>query len=45
LIASGGVAGIADLEDLQKIGVFGTIVGKAYYEGRITLEELASFQS
>jgi phosphoribosylformimino-5-aminoimidazole carboxamide ribotide isomerase len=45
LIASGGVAGIADLEDLQKIGVFGTIVGKAYYEGRITLEELASFES
>jgi phosphoribosylformimino-5-aminoimidazole carboxamide ribotide isomerase len=34
---------VKDLEELQKIGVFGTIVGKAYYEGRISLEELASF--
>jgi phosphoribosylformimino-5-aminoimidazole carboxamide ribotide isomerase len=45
LIASGGVAGVKDLEELQKIGVYGIIVGKAYYEERITLEELASFQS
>lgn len=44
LIASGGVSDVKDLEDLQKIGVFGTIVGKAYYEGRISLEELATFQ-
>ena len=40
LIASGGVAGIRDLEELQKIGVYGAIVGKAYYEGMISLEEL-----
>jgi len=44
LIASGGVANVKDLEELQKIGVYGTIVGKAYYEGKISLEELASFQ-
>lgn len=43
LIASGGVSCMQDLEDLQKIGVFGTIVGKAYYEGRLTLKQLASF--
>ncbi|GGZ25990.1 1-(5-phosphoribosyl)-5-[(5-phosphoribosylamino) methylideneamino] imidazole-4-carboxamide isomerase [Echinicola pacifica] len=43
LIASGGVSKMEDLEDLQKIGVYGTIVGKAFYEGRITLEQLASF--
>lgn len=43
LIASGGVAGVKDLEDLQKIGVYGAIVGKAYYEGKVTLEQLASF--
>jgi phosphoribosylformimino-5-aminoimidazole carboxamide ribotide isomerase len=43
LIASGGVSSVKDLEDLEKIGVYGVIVGKAYYEGRVTLEELASF--
>jgi phosphoribosylformimino-5-aminoimidazole carboxamide ribotide isomerase len=43
LIASGGVSNVKDLEELQKTGVYGTIVGKAYYEGRISLEELASF--
>lgn len=45
LIASGGVSSIKDLEELEKIGVFGTIVGKAYYEGRVTLKELASLIS
>ncbi|TDQ15249.1 1-(5-phosphoribosyl)-5-[(5-phosphoribosylamino)methylideneamino] imidazole-4-carboxamide isomerase [Algoriphagus boseongensis] len=43
LIASGGVSSVQDLEELEKIGVYGTIVGKAYYEGRVTLEELAGF--
>lgn len=43
LIASGGVSEMKDLEELVKIGVFGTIVGKAFYEGRISLEQLASF--
>lgn len=43
LIASGGVSSVQDLEELEKIGVYGTIVGKAYYEGRVSLEELASF--
>jgi phosphoribosylformimino-5-aminoimidazole carboxamide ribotide isomerase len=43
LIASGGVSSMKELEELEKIGVYGAIVGKAYYEGRVTLEELASF--
>jgi phosphoribosylformimino-5-aminoimidazole carboxamide ribotide isomerase len=43
LIASGGVSCYKDLEDLQKLGVYATIVGKAYYEGKLTLQELASF--
>jgi phosphoribosylformimino-5-aminoimidazole carboxamide ribotide isomerase len=43
LIASGGVSSVKDLEELEKIGVYGAIVGKAYYEGRVSLEELASF--
>lgn len=43
LIASGGVASVNDLEELESAGVYGTIVGKAYYEGRISLDELSSF--
>jgi phosphoribosylformimino-5-aminoimidazole carboxamide ribotide isomerase len=43
LIASGGVSSVKDLEDLQKLGVYGTIVGKAYYEGKVSLEDLAQF--
>lgn len=43
LIASGGVSSVKDLEDLEKVGVYGAIVGKAYYEGRVSLEELAAF--
>ena len=40
LIASGGVSSIHDLEILQNIGCDGAIIGKAIYEGRISLAEL-----
>lgn len=43
LIASGGVSCLKDLEDLREIGCRGAIVGKAIYEGRISLAELSSF--
>lgn len=43
LIASGGVAGIADLQELKAIGCWGAIIGKAIYENRISLKELAEF--
>lgn len=42
-IASGGVSSIADLDVLRNIGCTGAIVGKAFYEGRISLEELVRF--
>jgi phosphoribosylformimino-5-aminoimidazole carboxamide ribotide isomerase len=42
-IASGGVSSVADLEELEKIGCAGAIVGKAIYENRITLNELKKF--
>lgn len=42
LIASGGVSNVRDLESLKKINVDGAIVGKAIYEGRITLNDLAN---
>ena len=40
LIASGGVSSESDLISLSEIGVYGAIVGKAYYEGRISVEEM-----
>lgn len=43
VIASGGIAEQSDLVKLQQIGVAGTIVGKAYYNGDISLEELKAF--
>ena len=41
LIASGGVATIDDLIKLKEIGCEGAIVGKAFYEGNITLKQLS----
>ena len=41
LIASGGVSSVQDLLDLREAGLPAAIVGKAYYEGRITLEQLS----
>ncbi|WP_234736221.1 1-(5-phosphoribosyl)-5-[(5-phosphoribosylamino)methylideneamino]imidazole-4-carboxamide isomerase [Tellurirhabdus bombi] len=43
IIASGGVSTLADLETLADMQLYGTIVGKAIYEGRIKLEELRQF--
>ncbi|MCI2082258.1 MAG: 1-(5-phosphoribosyl)-5-[(5-phosphoribosylamino)methylideneamino] imidazole-4-carboxamide isomerase [Bacteroidales bacterium] len=40
--ASGGVASIDDIKALDAAGLDRVIVGKAYYEGRMTLEELGS---
>ncbi|HZE83798.1 MAG TPA: 1-(5-phosphoribosyl)-5-[(5-phosphoribosylamino)methylideneamino]imidazole-4-carboxamide isomerase [Puia sp.] len=39
-IASGGVSVIDDIYRLKEIGCSGVIIGKAIYEGRITLKEL-----
>lgn len=41
LIASGGVSSAQDLIQLKQAGLPAAIVGKAYYEGRITLEQLS----
>ena len=43
LIASGGVSSMADIEALQEANVPAVITGKAIYEGRITMAELARF--
>ena len=41
LIASGGVSSVQDLMDLKEAGLPSAIVGKAYYEGRITIDQLS----
>ena len=44
LIASGGVSCDEDLIDLSRAGLFEAIVGKAYYEGRISLDRLSELE-
>ena len=41
-IASGGVSSIEDLKKLKEENVYGVVVGKAYYEGKITLDMMAA---
>ena len=42
IVASGGVSSIEDLKSLKASGVDGAIVGKAIYEGKVSLKELIS---
>ena len=42
LIASGGVSNMSDLIKLKEIGCEGAIVGKAIYEGNISLKKLST---
>lgn len=39
ITASGGVSSIDDIKRLKSIGVYGAIIGKAYYTGAIDLKE------
>lgn len=43
LIASGGISCIEDVSKMKEIGCSGTIIGKAIYEGNISLKQLESF--
>lgn len=42
-VASGGVSNIQDIAALQEIGCNGVIIGKAIYEGRISMQELKQY--
>ena len=42
-IASGGVSSLRDLDELQDVGCQAVIIGKAIYEGRISLGDLKKF--
>jgi phosphoribosylformimino-5-aminoimidazole carboxamide ribotide isomerase len=39
VIASGGISKIQDIKDVKKINPFGVILGKALYEGLVSIEE------
>ncbi|ROH94125.1 1-(5-phosphoribosyl)-5-[(5-phosphoribosylamino)methylideneamino]imidazole-4-carboxamide isomerase [Chryseobacterium cucumeris] len=43
LVASGGISGIADVYKMKDVGCSGTIIGKAIYEGKISLQQLQNF--
>jgi len=45
LIASGGVSQMQDIIDLEKEKIPAVIVGKAIYEGKITLKEISKYIS
>lgn len=45
LIASGGISSFDDLPVLEEIGCEGAIIGKAIYEGRISLKQLQEFMT
>ena len=39
IIASGGVSSITDIKKLKALGIYGAIIGKAYYTKAISLAE------
>lgn len=43
IYASGGIRSMDDIKALQDMGVYGAIFGRAFYEGKITLEEIELF--
>jgi phosphoribosylformimino-5-aminoimidazole carboxamide ribotide isomerase len=43
LIASGGITSLDEVERLAEIDCYGAIIGKAIYEGHISLKALEKF--
>jgi len=41
IVASGGVSNNQDIRDLKDLGLYGAIIGKAYYAGTIDLRKAA----
>lgn len=44
-IASGGVSGAKDLQALSGKNQYGVVVGRAYYEGNLSLQEMQTYHS
>jgi len=45
IVASGGVSSMKDIFALENAGLNSVIVGKALYEGKITIDELSKYRS
>ncbi len=43
IIASGGITKTEEIEELNDLGLFSVVIGKALYEGQITLKDLERF--
>lgn len=43
VVASGGVRSVSDVQQLLEVGCRGIIIGKAIYEGKISLKDLKQF--
>lgn len=44
-IASGGVSNAEDLKKLEALDLYGVVVGRAYYEDRLSLEEMNRYHT
>jgi phosphoribosylformimino-5-aminoimidazole carboxamide ribotide isomerase len=45
LVASGGISSWEDIYCMEKLGCEGVIIGKAFYEGRISLKDIEKFNT
>ena len=45
LAANGGVRNISDFKELKDIGVTAVVFGRAFYEGKISLQDLDKFMA
>ena len=45
IVASGGVTYFSDIEKLDEMGIFAVIVGKAFYEGNISLKDFEKYHA
>ena len=43
IAASGGVRSVDDIRKLKDMGLYGVIIGRALYEGKIKVEDLKEF--
>lgn len=43
VFASGGVKNMDDIKELEQLGVYGVLFGRAFYEGKISAKEIEAF--